>query len=93
MTSLLNTKTMHPRDQITLVMKRIYDRVLTTTSGGNLSIRDDDGNVWITPAGVDKGLLKPSDIICVKKMEQLSAIIIRHQNTLFTWLFITGAPI
>jgi len=58
---------MHPRDQITLVMKRIYDRVLTTTSGGNLSIRDEEDNVWITPAGVDKGLLKPSDIVCVKK--------------------------
>lgn len=67
MTSLLNTKTMHPRDQITVVMRRIYDRVLTTTSGGNLSIKDDDDNVWITPAGVDKGLLKPSDIVCVKK--------------------------
>ena len=67
MTSLLNTKTMHPRDQITLVMKRIYDRVLTTTSGGNLSIRDEEDNVWITPAGVDKGLLKPSDIVCVRK--------------------------
>lgn len=58
---------MHPRDQITLVMRRIYDRVLTTTSGGNLSIKDEDGNVWITPAGVDKGLLKPANIVCVKK--------------------------
>jgi L-fuculose-phosphate aldolase len=67
MTGLLNTTTMHPREQITLVMKRIYDRVLTTTSGGNLSIRDEEGNIWITPAGIDKGLLKPSDIVCVKK--------------------------
>lgn len=64
---LLNTRTMHPRDQITLIMFRIYERVLTTTSGGNLSIIDEDGNIWITPAGVDKGLLKPSDIVCVKK--------------------------
>ncbi len=67
MTNLLNTKSMHPRDQITLVMKRIYNRVLTTTSGGNLSIRDEEDNIWITPAGVDKGVLKPSDIVCVKK--------------------------
>ncbi len=67
MDSLLNTKTMHPRDQITLVMQRIYDRVLTTTSGGNLSILDDNGDIWITPTGVDKGLMKPSDIVCVKK--------------------------
>lgn len=67
MESLLNTQMMHPRDQITLVMQRIYERVLTTTSGGNLSIRDDDGNIWITPTGVDKGFMKPSDIVCVKR--------------------------
>lgn len=66
MDSLLNTTSMHPREQITLVMQRIYKKVLTTTSGGNLSIIDDDGNIWITPTGVDKGLLKPSDIICMK---------------------------
>lgn len=66
MKSLLNTTTMHPRDQIALIMLRIYDRVLTTTSGGNISIIDEDENIWITPAGVDKGLLKPSDIVCVR---------------------------
>lgn len=67
MDSLLNTVMMHPRDQITLVMQRIYERVLTTTSGGNLSIIDDNGDIWITPTGVDKGLMKPADIVCVKK--------------------------
>lgn len=66
MDSLLNTKSMHPRDQITLVMQRIYKRILTTTSGGNLSVIDDNGDIWITPTGVDKGLLKPSDIVCMK---------------------------
>lgn len=66
MDSLLNTKMMHPRDQVTMIMKRIYDRVLTTTSGGNLSIIDDNGDIWITPTGVDKGLMKPADIVCVK---------------------------
>ena len=30
---------------------------MTTTSGGNLSIRDDNGDVWITPSGIDKGSL------------------------------------
>lgn len=66
MDSLLNTKSMHPRDQITLVMHRIYKKILTTTSGGNLSIIDENGDIWITPTGVDKGLLKPSDIVCMK---------------------------
>jgi L-fuculose-phosphate aldolase len=66
MDSLLNTKMMHPRDQITLIMKRIYDRMLTTTSGGNISIIEDNGDIWITPTGVDKGLMKPADIVCVR---------------------------
>jgi len=35
--------------------------------GGNISIIDDDGDIWITPADVDKGSLHPSDIMCIKK--------------------------
>ena len=55
----------HPADQIVMFMQRIYDKGLTTTSGGNLSIRDAQGNIWITPAGIDKGTLTRRDIICV----------------------------
>lgn len=55
----------HPMELLSYFMKRIYDRGLTTTSGGNLSIRDDAGNIWITPAGTDKGELAPEDIVCV----------------------------
>lgn len=66
MTTILDTKLMHPRDQITLVIERIYRMGLTTTSGGNISIIDDEKNIWITPSGIDKGSLKPDDIICVK---------------------------
>lgn len=58
---------MHPRDELALTLDRIYNYKMTTTSGGNLSIIDDDGNIWITPARVDKGQLKPTDIVCVKK--------------------------
>lgn len=57
---------MHPADQLVMFMQRIYDRGLTTTSGGNLSIMDNDGNIWITPASVDKGSLTRNDIVCVK---------------------------
>ena len=39
---------------------------MTTTSGGNLSIREPNGDVWITPAGLDKGGLRLEDIVCVK---------------------------
>ncbi len=56
---------LHPRDQLVAIMDRIYRNGMTTLSGGNLSIRDDDDSIWITPAGVDKGKLTPQDIICV----------------------------
>lgn len=62
----LNTKLMHPAEQICIIISRIYRGGMTTTSGGNLSIMDDNGDMWITPSGIDKGSLKPSDIICVK---------------------------
>jgi len=67
MNEFLNTRLQHPAQQIVLVIGRIYNRGLTTTSGGNISIIDDDGDIWITPAGVDKGSLRPSDIMCIKK--------------------------
>ena len=57
---------MHPAEQITLIIGMIYRSGMTTTSGGNLSILDDNGDIWITPAGIDKGSLTPADIMCVK---------------------------
>ena len=47
-------------------MNRIYYGGMTTLSGGNLSILDEQGNIWITPSAVDKGNLKPEDICCIK---------------------------
>lgn len=57
---------MHPRDEIMQTMDRIYRYRMTTTSGGNLSIRDESGDVWISPARVDKGNLTRNDIVCVR---------------------------
>jgi L-fuculose-phosphate aldolase len=57
---------MHPAHQLVQIMNRIYENGMTTTSGGNLSILDSEGNVWITPASVDKGSLSPRDICCIK---------------------------
>ena len=54
---------MHPADQIVTIMERLYKYGLTTTSGGNLSIKDSDGAVWISPAGIDKGTLRREDIM------------------------------
>ena len=57
---------MHPAEQIAIIIGRIYRSGMTTTSGGNLSIMDGNGDMWITPAGIDKGSLTPSDIMCVR---------------------------
>ncbi|WP_297089372.1 class II aldolase/adducin family protein [uncultured Draconibacterium sp.] len=62
----LNTKWMHPRDQIIMIIDKIYKGGLTTTSGGNISIIDDNGDVWVTPSAIDKGTLRASDIVCVR---------------------------
>jgi len=62
----MNFHLMHPADQIVTIMDRIYTYGMTTTSGGNLSIRDESGDVWISPSGVDKGTLTRDDIVCVK---------------------------
>ncbi|MGE0756616.1 MAG: class II aldolase/adducin family protein [Pirellulaceae bacterium] len=56
----------HPRDEIMRTMERIYRYRMTTTSGGNLSIREPNGDIWITPARIDKGNLQRQDIVRVK---------------------------
>ncbi len=55
----------HPADELVYYMSRIYEMNLTTTSGGNLSIKDDKGDIYITPGGYDKGSLKREDIVCI----------------------------
>ena len=72
----MNYEFLHPRDEIVLTISRIYRNKMTTTSGGNLSILDENGDMWITPAGVDKGSLTADDIVCVK---QDGSVVGRHK--------------
>lgn len=48
------------RAQICAMFKRIYDRGLTTATGGNLSLKTDHGFLC-SPAGMDKGKLREED--------------------------------
>ena len=57
---------LHPRDEILALMQRIYGYRMTTTSGGNLSLKEENGDVWITPSRVDKGGLTRADIVRVR---------------------------
>jgi len=67
----MNIDYQHPRDQIAEIMDRIYRYGMTTTSGGNLSIRDEKGDIWITPGGTDKGVMRPQDVV---RMHEGSAV-------------------
>ena len=49
----MNKEAFSPAQQLAEYMPRIYEKELTTTSGGNLSILDGNGDLWITPSGVD----------------------------------------
>ena len=63
---MANDRYTHPRDLLVEYMARIYGYRMTTTSGGNLSLREPGGEIWITPAKVDKGRLQRSDIVLVR---------------------------
>ena len=71
----------HPRDEILQAMERIYRYRMTTTSGGNLSIREENGDLWITPARMDKGGLRRDDIVCVRAGTRLH----RHRKEVNKW--------
>jgi L-fuculose-phosphate aldolase len=65
MSTALDVLLQAPAQQIALVIARIYNRGLTTTSGGNISVIDEEKNIWITPSGIDKGSLTEKDIVCI----------------------------
>ena len=55
---------MNEKETIQYYIQRLYDKNLTTMSGGNLSIKSTDA-VYVTPSEVDKGRLTPDDIMTV----------------------------
>lgn len=54
------------RKEVASFMRRLYNRGLTTTSGGNISMRVSDDIILITPSATDKGWLKWREVGIVK---------------------------
>jgi len=52
-----------PRDAIVETLSRVYQRGMTTASGGNVSILDEIGTLWVSPARLDKGKLRRQDVV------------------------------
>ncbi len=53
-------------DDVAYFMRRMYERGLTTTLGGNISKRSDNNTIFISPTEVDKGRLSAWQIGSVK---------------------------
>jgi L-fuculose-phosphate aldolase len=58
----LNMKFKEQRKEVAYFMRRLYKKGLTTTSGGNISMRISEKVIAITPGGLDKGRLKWEEI-------------------------------
>ena len=48
--------------ELAYYMRKLYKQKLTTTLGGNLSMRLDDGKIIITPSATDKGRMTGDEI-------------------------------
>lgn len=54
------------REEVAYFMRRLYNRGLTTCSGGNLSLRCPDDLVLLTPSALDKGELRADQILLMR---------------------------
>jgi L-fuculose-phosphate aldolase len=50
------------KQEVADIMQRLYQRGLTTCSGGNVSLRAENGHVFITPSQIDKGNIRPEEV-------------------------------
>ena len=55
----------YARIHLTDVCRRLYQRGLTVSAGGNMSVRLNEEEILITPSGRNKGLLEEGDMIVV----------------------------
>ena len=62
MITVMKIRDLSTKEQVLLAMQRVYAGALTTTSGGNISAIDENGHIFITPSGIDKGSLTIDDI-------------------------------
>lgn len=65
---MLSDAFIEERKQVAAMMTRLYQTRLTTTSGGNISLRIDKDTFCITPSSLDKASLTP-ELIAVVKMD------------------------
>lgn len=55
------------KKEVAYFMRRLYKRGLTTTSGGNISLRLSDNVFLVTPSQTDKARMKAEEIVRIDK--------------------------
>lgn len=55
------------RIELVRICRMLYERKLTVSAGGNVSVRLNDGTFLITPSGKNKGLLTEKEIVRIDK--------------------------
>ena len=55
----------YARQELVKICKLLYDRQLTVSAGGNMSVRINDSEILITPSGRNKGMLEPEDLVLI----------------------------
>jgi len=55
------------RKQVAQTMRRLYERGLTTISGGNVSLRNSDGYIFITASQSDKSCIDETQVVVLDK--------------------------
>jgi L-fuculose-phosphate aldolase len=50
------------RKEVAMFMRRLYRQGLTTTSGGNISLKVSDDSIVITPSATDKGRMRWKEV-------------------------------
>jgi L-fuculose-phosphate aldolase len=53
----------YAREKLAQICKMLYDRQLTVSAGGNMSVRLNESEFIITPSGRNKGMLLPEDMV------------------------------
>ena len=63
----------YAREQLASFCRMLYDRNITVSAGGNMSVRINEGEVIITPSGRNKGLLDPDDMVKLSRSSRSTA--------------------
>lgn len=50
------------KEEVAYFMRRLYEKNLTTTSGGNLSMKINDNTILVSPSSLDKGRMNGGQI-------------------------------